>query len=71
MFESQRKSRIQHRERSELHLHFEMTKLHQKCQKWRFYGKPKPSGQKVVPDKSILIGQKLVENAKVQMRHFE
>ena len=71
MFESQRKSRSQHCERSELHLHFEMTKLHQKCQKWRFYGKPKASGQKVVPDKSILIGQKLVENAKVQMRHFE
>ena len=64
MFENQRKSRIQHCERRELRLHFEWKKFHQKCQKWRFYGKPKASGQKVVPDKSILIGQKLVEYAK-------
>ena len=28
-------------------------------------------GQTVLPDRSILIGQKLVENAKIQMRHFE
>ena len=25
----------------------------------------------MLPDSSILIGQKLVENAKIQMRHFE
>ena len=25
----------------------------------------------MLPDRSILIGQKLVENAKIQMRHFE
>ena len=28
-------------------------------------------GQTVLPDKSVLIGQKLVENAKIQMQHFE
>ena len=25
----------------------------------------------MLPDRSILIGQKLVENAKIKMRHFE
>ena len=25
----------------------------------------------MLPDRSVLIGQKLVENAKIQMRHFE
>ena len=36
--------------------------------------KPEACGQTVLPDRSILIGQKLVENAKttkIQMRHFE
>ena len=36
--------------------------------------KPKACGQAVLPDMSVLIGQKLVENAKIQkiqMRHFE
>ena len=33
--------------------------------------KPEACGQTVLPDSSILIGQKLVENAKIQMRHFE
>ena len=28
-------------------------------------------GQTVSPDRSVLIGQKLAENAKIQMRHFE
>ena len=28
-------------------------------------------GQTVLPDRSLLIGQKLVKNAKIQMRHFE
>ena len=32
-FENHRKSLIQHCERSELRLHFEWTKVHQKCQK--------------------------------------
>ena len=34
VFENQPKSRIQHCERSELRLHFEWTKIHQKWQKW-------------------------------------
>ena len=35
------------------------------------YWKPKVCGETVVPDMSVLIGQKLVENAKIQMPHFE
>ena len=31
----------------------------------------KTCGQTVLPDRAVLIGQKLVENAKVHMRHFE
>ena len=34
VFENHRKSLIQHCERSELRLHFERTKVNQKCQKW-------------------------------------
>ena len=36
--------------------------------------KPEACGQTVLPDRSVLIGQKLMENAKIakiQMRHFE
>ena len=33
--------------------------------------KPEACGQTVLPDRSVLIEQKLVENAKLQMRHFE
>ena len=33
--------------------------------------KPKACGQTVLPDRSVLIGQKMVENAKIQMGHFE
>ena len=36
--------------------------------------KTEACGQTVLPDRSVLIGQKLVENAKIktnQMRHFE
>ena len=35
------------------------------------FWKPEACGQTVLPDRSVLIGQKLVENAKIQMRHFE
>ena len=28
-------------------------------------------GRKVLPDRSLLIGQKLMENVKIQMRQFE
>ena len=35
------------------------------------FWKPEASGQTVLPDRSVLIGQKLVENVKIQMGHFE
>ena len=69
MFENHRKSLILHCERSELRLHFEWTKVHEKCQKWSIlwsFWKPEACGQTVLPDRSVLIGQKLVENAKIQ-----
>ena len=39
VFENHRKSIIQHCERSELCLHFEWTKVNQKCQKWSILSK--------------------------------
>ena len=36
-----------------------------------FLKKPEACGQTVLPDRSVLIGQKLVENAKIQKRHFD
>ena len=33
---------------------------------WRVFLKPEACGQTVLPDRSVLIGQKLVENAKIQ-----
>jgi len=36
-----------------------------------FLKKTEACGQTVLPDRSVLIGQKLAENAKIQMRHFE
>ena len=66
MFENHRKSSIQY---CEINLHFEWTKDYQKCQKWsilaRFW-KTETCGQTVVPDMSLLIGQKLVENTKIE-----
>ena len=40
---------------------------------WEVFGKPKACGQTVLPDKSALIGQKLVNmsKSKIQMWHFE
>ena len=60
----------------ELCLHFEWTKVHSKCQKWSIlasFWKPEACGQTMLPDRSVLIGQKLVENAenaKIQMCHI-
>ena len=56
-------------ERSELRLHFEWTIVYQKCQKWSIlesFWKPEACSQTVLPARSVLIGQKLVENAKIQ-----
>ena len=44
-------------------------KLIKNAKKWSIlanFWKPESSGQTVLPDRSILIGQKLVENAKIQ-----
>ena len=60
---SHRISFIEHCERSELRLHFEWTNVNQKCQNWSIWAsfwKPEACGQTVLPDRSILIGQKLV-----------
>ena len=48
-------------------------KLIKNAKKWSIlasFWKPEAYGQTVLPDRSVLIGQKLVENAKIQMRHF-
>ena len=57
-----KKSLIQHCERSYL-------KLPKNGPIWRVFRKPEACGQTVFPDMSVLIGQKLVENAKNE-NHF-
>ena len=55
--------------RSELHLHFEWTKVNQKYQKWSIlssFWKPEAYGQIVLPDRSLLKGRKSVEKAKIE-----
>ena len=64
MFEIKRKSLIQHCERSELRLHFECTKVDQKWSILTSFRKPEACSQSVLPDRSILIGLKLVEKFK-------
>ena len=69
VFENHRKSLVEHGERSELCLHFElkMPKMVNLASFW----KTEAFGQTVLPDMSVFIGQKLFENAKIQIRHFE
>ena len=55
-------------ERSEHCLHFGRAKVQQKCQKWSIlasFWKPEVRSHTVLPDRSVLIGQKLVENVKI------
>ena len=59
------KSLIQHCERSELRLHFEWTKVNQFATVASFW-RPEACGQTVLPDRSILIGQKMMRNAKIE-----
>ena len=70
MFENYRKSRILHCERSELPTFtFQVIKSALKMRKivnLASFKKRESSGQTVLPDRSILIGQKLLENAKIQ-----
>ena len=69
------KGLIQHGERSELRLHFEWPKMPnaKNVSLWRVFEKPEACCQTVLPDRSVLIGQKLVENAKniYLLVHFE
>ena len=61
VFANHRKSLIQHCERSKLRLHFECTKVNSKCQKLSIlacFWKPEACSQAVLPDRSVLIGQK-------------
>ena len=37
---------------------------------WRSFEKPEACGQTVLPDRSVLIGQKLVENVKISIREI-
>ena len=48
---------------------FWVDKSYEKCQKWSIlasFWKPEACGQTVLPDRSVLIVQKLVENAKIK-----
>ena len=69
MFENHGKSLIQHCELSELSLHFEWTKVNLKMPKngpfWRVF-EPEACGQTVLPGRSVLSGQKLVEKPKLK-----
>ena len=63
VYENHRKSLIENCERSEHRLHFELTKVASKGQKWYIlasFRKPKVCGQTVLPY------QILVENAKIE-----
>ena len=70
MFENHRKSLIQHCERSELRLHFEWTKVKLKNAKngpiWRVFENLKLAVKQSYQTGQFLVGQKLVENAKIQ-----
>ena len=68
MFENHRKSLIHTCERSELRLHIDEQTFIKNAKNGQFW-KPDAWGQTVIPECSILTGQKLIENAKI--RHFE
>ena len=50
------------------HLHLEWNA--QKESILASFWEPEACGQTVLPDRLLLIGQKLVKNAKIRMRHF-
>ena len=65
--ENYRKSLIQHCERSELTFWVDKSSLKMpKMANLAIFKKPKVCGLTLLPDRSILIGQKLVENAKIR-----
>ena len=67
MFENHRKSLIQDCERSELRLHYERTKIDKNAKMVNLarFWKLEACVQTVLPDRSLLIGQKLTEHAKI------
>ena len=65
VFENHRKSLIGHCEQSELRIHFEWTKMPKMVHFGEFLNS-KACSQTVLPDRSVLIRQKLVEVAKIQ-----
>ena len=79
MFENHLKSRIQHCIASEASYVYilsgqKFTKNAKNGQVWRVFENLKTCGQTVLPDRSLLMVQKLLENTnntKMQMRHFE
>ena len=66
MVENHRKSLIQHCERSEVRLNIFNGQKFIKNAKNGQFRKPEACGQTVLPDRSLLIGKKLVENAKIE-----
>ena len=71
VFENHRQSLIQHCEQSDILSGQKLIKNAKKKSILASFWKPEACGQTVLPDRSVLIGQKSVENAKIQMRHFE
>ena len=63
VFENHRKSLIQH---CELPSHFEWTKINKKWSILASFLNIEACGQTVLPDRSIFIEQKLVQNAKIE-----
>ena len=69
VWKSQKKSHLKYCQRCKLRSHYEWTKVYWKCQKWFIlasFWKPEVCGQTVFTDRSFLIGQKLVESAKIE-----
>ena len=71
VFENHRKSLIQHLSYVYILSGQKLIKNAKNGPIWRVFWKPEACGQTELPDRSVLIGQKLVENAKIQMRYFE
>ena len=65
-FKNHKKVSFNNCERSELRLQFEWTKVNLKNAYLASFWKAEACGQTVLPDKSILIGQKLLKNANIQ-----
>ena len=68
VFENHRKSLIQHCELQSYVYILSGQKLSKNAKNgpfWRVFEKPEACGQIVLPDRSVLIGQKLLENTKM------